>query len=67
MTNITRRAFSGGVAMISSLRATASFAQTDVTPAEARAIAKEAYIYGFEPRRVCRRLFGLSHAAMACS
>jgi hypothetical protein len=20
-----------------------------------------------EPRRVCRRLFGLSHAAMACS
>jgi hypothetical protein len=21
----------------------------------------------FEPRRVCRRLFGLSHAAMACS
>src|SRR5580700_5095772 len=47
MTIITRRAFSGGVAVVSSLRATASLAQTEVTPAQARAIAKEAYIYGF--------------------
>ena len=47
MPTITRRAFSGGLAVFASLRATASIAQTEVTPAEARAIAKEAYIYGF--------------------
>src|SRR5580692_11076380 len=47
MTNITRRVFTAGVAAVSSLRGTASFAQTGVTPAVARAIAKEAYIYGF--------------------
>src|SRR3984957_10781535 len=47
MAIITRRAFSAGVVAVSSLRDTAALAQTGVTPAEARAIAKEAYIYGF--------------------
>src|SRR5580700_9159527 len=47
MTIITRRAFSGGVAVVSSLHFTAARAQTGIAPAEARAIAKEAYIYGF--------------------
>jgi hypothetical protein len=47
MVNVTRRALFGGIAALSSSRSTASFAQTGVTPSEARAIAKEAYIYGF--------------------
>ena len=42
MPTMTRRAFSGGIAVFSSLHATASIAQAEVTPAEARAIAKEA-------------------------
>ena len=46
-TTITRRAFAGGIAVLPSLRFSAAQAQTGVTPAEARAIAKEAYIYGF--------------------
>jgi len=47
MKTITRRGLVGGVAMLPALRFTAADAQTGVTPAEARAIAKEAYIYGF--------------------
>jgi hypothetical protein len=47
MVGITRRAFAGGIAVLPSLRFTAAHAQTSVTPAEARAIAKEAYTYGF--------------------
>ena len=47
MKTITRRAFTGGIALLPSLRFPAARAQTGVTPAEARAIAKEAYIYGF--------------------
>jgi hypothetical protein len=45
--NLTRRAFAGGIALLASLRFPGARAQTGVTPAEARAIAKEAYIYGF--------------------
>jgi hypothetical protein len=47
MVGITRRSFAGGIAVLPSLRFTAACAQTGVTPAEARAIAKEAYTYGF--------------------
>jgi hypothetical protein len=47
MKTITRRGFVGGVATLPALRFTTAHAQTGVTPAEARAIAKEAYIYGF--------------------
>jgi hypothetical protein len=47
MVGITRRSFAGGIAVLPSLRFTAARAQTGVTPAEARAIAKEAYTYGF--------------------
>jgi hypothetical protein len=47
MKTVTRRAFAGGMVLIPSLRFPAARAQTGVTPAEARAIAKEAYIYGF--------------------
>jgi hypothetical protein len=46
MKTITRRSFASGIALLPSLRFTAARAQTSVTPAEARAIAKEAYIYG---------------------
>lgn len=48
MTTITRRAFVGGIALMPSLRfpGTAA-AQSEITPDEARKIAKEAYIYGF--------------------
>jgi hypothetical protein len=46
MTTITRRSFAGGIALLPSLRFTTARAQTGTTPAEARAIAKEAYIYG---------------------
>jgi hypothetical protein len=47
MKTVTRRSFVGAVALLPSLRLTAAHAQTGVSPAEARAIAKEAYIYGF--------------------
>jgi hypothetical protein len=47
MKTITRRAFVGGVAVLPVLRFTAANAQISATPAEARAIAKEAYVYGF--------------------
>jgi hypothetical protein len=46
MTNITRRTFAGALATLPALRLSTSYAQGSVTPAEARAIAKEAYIYG---------------------
>jgi hypothetical protein len=47
VTNITRRGFACGIALIPALRFTSALAQSSVTPEEARAIAKEAYIYGF--------------------
>jgi hypothetical protein len=46
MKTMTRRGFVGGIALLPSLRSTAARAQSSVSPAEARAIAKEAYIYG---------------------
>ena len=45
--NVTRRTFASGIALLPSLRFSAANAQTGTTPEEARAIAKEAYIYGF--------------------
>jgi hypothetical protein len=47
MKTITRRALAGGIALLPSLRFPAARAQTGISPAEARTIAKEAYIYGF--------------------
>jgi hypothetical protein len=47
MKTITRRGFVGGVAVLPALHFSAAHAQAGVSPAEARAIAKEAYIYGF--------------------
>src|ERR1700742_2354637 len=47
MKSITRRYFSGGIALLPALRFAPAIAQTNVSPAEARAIAKDAYIYGF--------------------
>src|ERR1700704_2138650 len=47
METITRRVFAGGIAALPVLRFTAADAQINVSPAEARAIAKEAYVYGF--------------------
>ena len=47
MKSITRRSFTGGIALLPALRFAPALAQTEVNPAEARAIAKEAYIYGF--------------------
>ena len=47
MKSITRRGFVGGVAVLPALHFSAARAQAGVSPAEARAIAKEAYIYGF--------------------
>src|ERR1700712_3744583 len=47
MKSITRRGFVGGVAVLPVLRFTTADAQTGVSPAEARAIAKEACVYGF--------------------
>jgi hypothetical protein len=47
MKTITRRAFASGIALLPALRYSSAKAQTSVTPAEARAIAKEAYIYGY--------------------
>jgi hypothetical protein len=45
MLTITRRGFAGGIALLPALRFTAH-AQANVSATEARAIAKEAYIYG---------------------
>ena len=45
--NFTRRAFSGGVALLPMLYFARANAAAGVTPAEARAIAKEAYVYGY--------------------
>jgi hypothetical protein len=47
MKTVTRRGFVGGVASLPALHFAAAHAQAGVSPAEARAIAKEAYIYGF--------------------
>jgi hypothetical protein len=47
MKTITRRGFAGGIALLPSFRFTAALAQTSVSPAEARTIAREAYVYGF--------------------
>jgi hypothetical protein len=47
MKTVTRRAFACGIALFPSLRFTAAGAESSVTPEEARAIAKEAYVYGF--------------------
>src|SRR6266700_5358348 len=47
MKTITRRGFVGGVAVLPVLHLTAADAQINVSPAEARTIAKEAYVYGF--------------------
>jgi len=44
---MTRRGFAGAMAMLPLLRFNKAEAQTALTPAEARAIAKEAYIYGY--------------------
>jgi hypothetical protein len=46
MKTITRRVFAGGIALLPTLRLTAAQGQGGISPAEARAIAKEAYIYG---------------------
>src|SRR6266849_3712624 len=47
MKTVTRRAFASGIALLPTLRFTEAQAQAGVSPEEARAIAKEAYIYGF--------------------
>ena len=47
MKAITRRGFVGGVALLPALHFSGAHAQAGVSPAEARAIAKEAYVYGF--------------------
>lgn len=47
MKSITRRAFACGIALLPSFRPALAGAQTAASPTEARAIAKEAYIYGF--------------------
>jgi hypothetical protein len=47
MKTITRRGFVGGIAVLPALHLTAANAQINVSPAEARTIAKEAYVYGF--------------------
>jgi hypothetical protein len=47
MKTITRRGFVGGIALLPALGFHAARAQSSVSPDEARAIAKEAYIYGF--------------------
>jgi hypothetical protein len=47
MKNITRRGFVGGVAVLPALHFSAAHAQAGVSPEEARAIAKDAYVYGF--------------------
>ena len=47
MKAVTRRGFVGGVALLPALHFSEARAQAGVSPAEARALAKEAYIYGF--------------------
>jgi hypothetical protein len=47
MKTVTRRTFAAGLAAVPALRFTSAHAQSGVSPAEARAIAKEAYTYGF--------------------
>jgi hypothetical protein len=47
MKTVTRRSFASGIAPLPTLRFTAAQAQAGVSPEDARAIAKEAYIYGF--------------------
>jgi len=47
MTTITRRVFACGIATLPALHFSAAHAQAGVSPEEARAIAKDAYIYGF--------------------
>jgi hypothetical protein len=47
MKTITRRTFASGIALLPTFRFTAASAETSVSPAEARAIAKDAYTYGF--------------------
>jgi hypothetical protein len=47
MKPFNRRVFACSIALLPLLYVSAAAAQTSVTPAEARAIAKEAYIYGF--------------------
>src|SRR3979490_510246 len=47
MKAVTRRGFVGGVAALPALHFSAAHAQGGVSAAEARTIAKEAYIYGF--------------------
>jgi hypothetical protein len=47
MRTVTRRGFVSGVALLPALHFSAAHAQASVSPAEARAIAQEAYIYGF--------------------
>src|SRR5947199_6751493 len=46
MKTVTRRGFVGGVAMLPALHFSAAHAQSGVSPAEARAIAREAYVDG---------------------
>jgi hypothetical protein len=47
METLTRRAFASAIAGLPSLRFSGAYAQTGLTPAEARTIAREAYVYGF--------------------
>lgn len=47
MKTATRRTFACGIALFPSLRFTAASAQNSVATAEARAIAEDAYIYGY--------------------
>src|SRR5579863_1050117 len=44
---VTRRSFTRGISLLPAFRFSAARAQTAVSPSEARAIAKEAYVYGF--------------------
>jgi hypothetical protein len=47
MKTVTRRSFACGIATLPALHFSAAHAQAGVSPGEARAIAKEAYVYGF--------------------
>jgi hypothetical protein len=47
MRTITRRSFACSAALLPALRFTSAHALTSVSPADARTLAKEAYIYGF--------------------
>lgn len=47
MKSMTRRGVAGGIALIPSLGFASARAQTSVGPSQARAIAKEAYVYGY--------------------